>query len=206
MKVYFVRHGESEANLLHEFSNRGFKHGLTQRGQQQATALAQSLKNASITKVFSSPLRRAVQTAEILASALHVPYEITDALREYDCGILEGHSDAASWQADWVLSEAWIERHEWDKRIAQGESFHDMQRRFCPFVEQLVQAHRLSDENYVLVGHGGIYRCMLPLILSNIDFAFVLKHEIRHTAAIVAEVRPSGLVCAAWGDATLTNL
>src|SRR6266851_1245061 len=61
MKVYFVRHGESEANLLHEFSNRGFKHGLTQQGQQQATTLAQSLKNASVTKVFSSPLMRAVQ-------------------------------------------------------------------------------------------------------------------------------------------------
>jgi broad specificity phosphatase PhoE len=206
MKLYFVRHGESEANLLHEFSNRGFKHGLTQKGQQQATALAQSLKSASVTKVFSSPLMRAVQTSAILADELQVPYAITDALREYDCGILEGHSDAASWQAYWELSEAWIERQEWDKRLEQGESFRDIQQRFCPFVEQLVQAHRLLDEHYVLVGHSGTYRCMLPLILSNIDFAFVIRHEISHSAAIVAEVMPSDLLCLAWGDAALTSL
>ena len=44
MKIYFVRHGESVANLLHEFSNRGFKHGLTERGFQQAEQLSQKLR------------------------------------------------------------------------------------------------------------------------------------------------------------------
>src|SRR6476646_8171101 len=43
MKLYFVRHGESEANLLREISNRGTRHGLTAKGRAQATALAQSL-------------------------------------------------------------------------------------------------------------------------------------------------------------------
>ena len=42
--LYFVRHGESEANLLHEFSNRGLKHGLTDKGRRQAAALVHKLK------------------------------------------------------------------------------------------------------------------------------------------------------------------
>ena len=40
MRIYFARHGESEANLLHVFSNRGVKHGLTARGRAQAETLA----------------------------------------------------------------------------------------------------------------------------------------------------------------------
>src|SRR3712207_5088470 len=98
MTLYFVRHGESEANRLREFSNRGVKHGLTPRGREQAAALARALRGAAVAKLFSSPLLRAVETAEILSAAIGVPYEVTDALREYDCGILEGRSDAASWQ------------------------------------------------------------------------------------------------------------
>ncbi len=102
MRLYFVRHGESEANLLNEFSNRGLKHGLT----QQAHALAQSLRSIPVTALFSSPLLRARQTAEILARELGVAYQMTDALREFDCGLLEGKMDAESWQRYWKVSDA----------------------------------------------------------------------------------------------------
>jgi bisphosphoglycerate-dependent phosphoglycerate mutase len=67
MKLYFVRHGESEANLLHEFSNRGHKHGLTTHGKAQATTLAHRLRGAGVTHLFSSPLLRALETTAILA-------------------------------------------------------------------------------------------------------------------------------------------
>lgn len=203
MQLYFVRHGESEANLLNEFSNRGLKHGLTDTGRQQAVALAQTLKGIPIKKIFSSPLLRAIQTAEILAQALDVSYEVSDALREYDCGILEGKSDAASWRSYWELSDAWLIRKEWEQRIEQGESFLDIQQRFVPFIDGLIQAHRTSTSAFALVGHGGIYRCMLPLILRNIDFQFALDHGISHTSAIVTEMTPAGLVCLTWGENAL---
>lgn len=98
MKLYFVRHGESEANLLREFSNRGLKHGLTDKGRTQAAELAQKLKETPVTKIFSSPLLRAVQTTEILAASLSKPYQLTGALREYDCGVLEGKSPISNLQ------------------------------------------------------------------------------------------------------------
>src|SRR5438132_5365372 len=92
MRLYFVRHGESEANILRVISNRGYRYGLTARGQQQAVTLAQHLQPVPISDIFSSPLRRAVETADILSRALGKSYHITEALCEYDCGILENKS------------------------------------------------------------------------------------------------------------------
>jgi broad specificity phosphatase PhoE len=206
MKLYFVRHGESEANLLHEFSNRGVKHSLTARGRQQATTLAQKLKGISVAKLFSSPLLRAVQTADILSAKLGAPYEITDALREYDCGILEGNSDAASWEMYDAVFNDWIQHGHWERRIEQGESFLDIKERFVPFVERLVEEYEHSPENIVLVGHGGIYRCMLPLILANIDFDFAIAHSIGNTEYVVAEMGTEGLTCVTWCESSELKL
>ncbi len=198
MKLYFVRHGESEANLLREFSNRGFKHGLTDRGREQAAVLAQTLAGTSVVKLCSSPLLRAVQTAEILSRACGVRYEITDALREYDCGILEGKSDAASLQIYETVLNDWLQQGAWEQRIEQGESFLEIKERFVPFIEQLTREYQHSSHAIVAVGHGGLYCCMLPLVLVNIDVRFVIEHPVSYTGCIVAEFRPEGLICVEW--------
>lgn len=198
MQFYFVRHGESEANLLNEFSNRGWKHGLTERGRQQAAVLAQNLKGLPVVRVYCSPLQRAVETAEILAGALGVPCEVTDALREYDCGILEGRSDRAAWDLYQKVLDDWMVHGHWERRIPGGESFSEMQGRFVAFVEGLVAEHSGSQHGVVLVGHGGIYRCMLPMVLANVDAAFALAHPIGHTGMAIAEVRGEELVCTVW--------
>jgi broad specificity phosphatase PhoE len=203
MKIYFTRHGESEANLLREFSNRGSKHGLTAKGREQATLLAQKLKPLSVSKLYASPLLRAVQTAEILAETLACPYEITDSLREYDCGVLEGHSDAAGWDIYEIVLQDWLAHGYYNRRIEGGESFLDMQARFVPFIENLLQEHRQTEAHLVLVGHGGLYRCMLPLVLTNIDFNFTLQHSLGHTGYVLAESRAEGLYCLQWDEIEL---
>src|SRR5579859_6938005 len=108
MKLYFVRHGESEANVLRIISNREEPHALTSNGRQQARALADSLQGTAFARIFSSPVLRARQTAEILAERLGVPYEVTEALREYDCGILEGKGDAPSWALHQANFHEWL--------------------------------------------------------------------------------------------------
>lgn len=198
MKIYFTRHGESEANLLREHSNRGFRHPLTAKGREQATALARKLEGVAVTRLFASPVMRAVQTAEILSEAFGVSYEITDASREYDCGILEGRADEAAWQTHFAVFDAWVQRGEWEQRIEGGESFIEIRDRFVPFIERLIAEYGASSENVVLVGHGGLYRCMLPLVLVNADFEFVLKQSMGYTACVVAEVRPEGLTWIKW--------
>ena len=198
MRIHFTRHGESEANLLREHSNRGCRHPLTAKGREQATILARSLEGVSVTRLFTSPIMRAVQTAEILSDALGAPFEITDALREYDCGILEGQADEVAWQLHCAVFDAWVHHGDWERRIEGGESFVEIRDRFVPFVEKVVEEYRDSLATIVLVGHGGLYRCMLPLVLVNADSDFVLNRPLSYTASVVAEAKPEGLTWVEW--------
>ena len=197
MRLMFVRHGESQANVLEVFSNRGWKHGLTALGRVQAQRLAETLAGASVTTIWSSPLLRAVETAEILAARLGVGFATTDALREFDCGVLEGRSDAASWDRYRQLNEAWFIHRRWRERIEEGESFLDIRARFVPFVQGLL-ASPAENDTAVLVGHGGTYVAMLPEILVNIEGDLVRRLAFENTGTVVAEVRPQGLVCLSW--------
>jgi probable phosphoglycerate mutase len=204
MRLYFTRHGESEANVLGVISNRGQRHPLTPQGRQQALALARELQPAAITGIFTSPLLRALQTAEIVSQALDVRYEITDALREYDCGILEGRAGPETWAAYWALREAWWPGRQWAQRIVGGESFLDMQARFVPFIEGLLADPHLREDRLLLIGHGGLYLCMLPLVLANVDYEFVSRQPFPNTGHVLAESGPRGLLCREWCGTPIT--
>ena len=206
MRLYFARHGESQANVLHVISNRGHKHGLTEKGRAQAAGLAQKLASTPFIRLYSSPLLRAVQTTAILSYDLGIPFEITDALREYDCGDIEGKSDPASWQIHLQLREAWFLRKEWEKRINGGETFLDIQRRFLPFIEGLIQEFGSTQYNLLLIGHGGLFQCMLPLVFTNVSFEHVLELPASNTSIILAELTPTGLRCLEWDGQVLVGL
>jgi broad specificity phosphatase PhoE len=197
MKLYFVRHGESEANIQHVISNYGSPFGLTEHGRQQVQVLAERLKDLPITTMYSSPVLRAMDTADILYQTLELPYRVTEALREYHCGILEGKSDEESWRLHRQYYEDWTLRHDYLSKPEGGESFVDIQNRFLPFIESL---KRNDDEDILLVGHGGLFHLMLPLVLINIDNDFVRTHGIGHTDFIVAKLHTDGFVCSQWGD------
>lgn len=198
MRLYFTRHGESQANLLHEISNRGLRYGLSSKGREQAHALTQHLEGQGITKIYSSPLLRAIETSIILANSLKLDYEITDALREYDCGILEGRSDDEAWQGWQALFDAWVIHKDFQRRMPDGESFNDIRARFMPFIEGLIQVYGDTDTTIACVAHGGLYWMMLPLVLSNVTTQLIRQYGFDYTACIVAESRPSGLVCIKW--------
>lgn len=200
MKFYFVRHGESEANLLREFSNRGFKHGLTEHGFQQAEQLGLKLRGVPFAKIYTSPLKRAIQTAEILEKYQDCPLEISDVLREFDTGVLEGKSDPESWEIHTQVFKEWLDGN-WEARIPGGESHLDIQARFIPFIENLMQI--FLDKNILLVGHGGLFGSMLPMIITNLAFASIEEIRIYNAMPIIAETRPTGLFCTQWGETSL---
>jgi probable phosphoglycerate mutase len=200
MKLYFVRHGESEANTQHVISNYASHFGLTERGKQQVQVLAERLKDLPITTMYSSPVLRAMDTADILYQSLDLPYRVTEALREYNCGVLEGKADEESWRLQRQYYEDWTLRHNYLNKPEGGENFIDIQNRFVPFIESL---KRNDDEDILLVGHGGLFHLMLPLVLTNIDNDFVRDHHIGHTECVIAELRNDGFVCLQWGDAQL---
>jgi 2,3-bisphosphoglycerate-dependent phosphoglycerate mutase len=203
MKLYFARHGESEANVIREISNRGWRHGLTEKGRQQAADLAVVLRDSRARCIYTSPLRRAVETAEILSACLAIPCEITDALREYDCGSAEGRADVEGWQQWRDLRDAWVDPLRRHECIPGGETFFDVQARFEPFVRRLL----LQEETdaIILVGHGGTYAFMLPLVLTNIQHSFSLNAPFPNTGYVLAEFGAQGLTCTEWCGRPVAN-
>jgi broad specificity phosphatase PhoE len=199
MKITFVRHGESQVNRLQVISNRGLRYPLTLTGRQQAAALADRLQDQRVTRIYSSPLLRALETAIILADRLGVEYEVAEALRENDLGVLEGQSSPEAWQACKMLFEAWCVHKNWEQTILEAEPFSQVRERFVPFIEGLIQQFGDTQAHLVCVSHGGLYWLMLPLVLHNVDNALINRQGgFDHTTCVEAELRPSGLVCTAW--------
>ena len=198
MRITFTRHGESQANILRQISNRGLVHPLTHNGREQAAALADRLQDRAITRIYTSPLLRAIETSIIVAERLGVEYEVTDALREFDCGSAEGRADEAAWQMWHDLFDAWTVHQRWEQRIEGGESFHDVRDRFVPFIEGLVAQYGATDANLLCVAHGGVLWLMLPLVLPNVDNDLMSKHGFGHATCIVSEIGADGLRCVEW--------
>jgi broad specificity phosphatase PhoE len=85
MRLLLVRHAESQGNRELRLQGRR-EFPLTELGVQQADALASRLAGASPAAIYSSPIGRAIQTAEIIGSKIGVPVTLEPKLQEYDFG------------------------------------------------------------------------------------------------------------------------
>jgi probable phosphoglycerate mutase len=196
MRLYFVRHGESEANLTRTFANWTTGHPLTETGKAQAQALAERLRGEGVTHLYSSPVLRARQTSEIISGRLGHAVQVTHSLREFDVGRFEGTNDPEGWREYEDVVKAW-DRGNVRRRVDHGESLDDVRLRFVPFISELV-ARSQPEDRAVLVSHGGIYRAMLPLILSNVTVRFATDNVLENTGCVVAEVLDGDLACTEW--------
>ena len=204
MKLYFARHGESEANVQQVFWNQLEGYGLTDTGREQAAALVAHLVGIEFVALYCSPALRAVQTAEIVGRRLGLTPEVADGLREWYTGILEGQKCSKETEGlHWWATAQWMKHDNHDARIEGGESFHDIRARFMPFVAGLEAMYCHADANLLLVSHGGTLRCMLPLLVSNLDNACVLHRPFSYATPIVVELRDGEWVCLRWGQDVL---
>ena len=107
--IYFVRHGEIPSNLTDRYAGWS-NECLTQNGITQAKAVAANLRHCGIRGVFSSPLRRAYQTAEIIGKELQLRPQIEPYLIELKMGPWEGKYEA---EISEYYPEEW---HVWNTR------------------------------------------------------------------------------------------
>ena len=89
MRLLLIRHAESVGNRELRLQGRT-EFPLTTRGQRQAEELAASLAERQVIAVYSSPIRRALDTAEAIAGRLGLAVEVQAALQEYDFGEMSG--------------------------------------------------------------------------------------------------------------------
>ncbi len=67
-------------------------------------------------------------------------------------------------------------------------------------IDSLLEQFHDTAEVIVLVGHGGLYRCMLPVVLGNVSPEFARKFVLPHSGQVVAEPSAGGLVCVSWWE------
>ena len=166
-RLLLVRHAEPDE------SARGRCCGvldvpLSPRGRRQSGALARELATTPLAAVYSSPLRRALETAEPIAAAHGLVAETHEGFRELDFGELEGerYEDVAASRPE--LFRSWMETPT-QVRFPGGEAFRDLQARALAAAEELRGRH--PGESVAVVSHGGVTRAVLAAALSMPDEA-----------------------------------
>ena len=156
--LYVVRHGENPANLNREFSYRLIDYSLTPKGVRQAEETAAYFRDREIHAVYSSPLKRAVETAEIIAAPFGLPVARIEGFRENNVGALEQQPPTdANWALhDRIIADWYAGRH--DSAFPGGEDYHTLLRRVR---EGLVEVLRRESSigagrRIVIVAHGGV--------------------------------------------------
>ncbi len=91
----------------------------------QVKSLAERLKRAysCFDKIYCNPLKRAVETADILSNKLELNYEIDSRLVEFSVGKLEGKSDPTSWSMFMDLWKEWFEKENLNTSLPGGNHF-----------------------------------------------------------------------------------
>jgi probable phosphoglycerate mutase len=191
--IFVARHAESEANVLRVISNRGKRHPLTARGRAQALALAERLVVYAPTAVYSSPLLRARETADVVASHARANVIELDGLREPDMGELEDRADAAAWQTHAGVRQRWA-AGEWDARSPGGESLREVQIRLSGAIWQIVRQHPAEDDDVVAITHGSlIVDVLVPLCVP--AEGFTIDFGLSYTTVVVVSARGGALTC-----------
>jgi broad specificity phosphatase PhoE len=160
--VTWARHGENLANVTRTFSFRVYDESLTERGCQQARELAARLAaGPAPDRIVCSPLRRAAETAAILAEALRTAQVSEDEnLREVNVGALDGRNDARSWDMYNSVIDAW--RHaDYAARFPDGEDCAGLAARLRAAFTAMTGPR---GDQVLVVAHGANIRAALPLL------------------------------------------
>ncbi len=143
--LLLVRHGETDWNRERRWQGWADP-PLNETGREQARALAEELRGAPFDAVYASDLRRAAETAEVLAGPHDVPVVLDAGLREIDVG---------SWSG---LTHAEIAERFPDGERPDGESREQHVERVLAAVERIARAH--PGERVLVVTHGGTLRAL----------------------------------------------
>ena len=154
--LWLVRHGETSWNALGLAQGHHDEAMLTRRGVRQAWTVAGHLCDQPIRALYSSDLRRALQTAAPLASVLGLPVIADGRLRERSLGTLEGIALASISAADTGLREGRVADP--DARPAGGESLRDLYRRVAAFAGDITRSPLSGD--VAVIAHGGTLRVL----------------------------------------------
>ena len=201
MKLYFVRHGESEANRqnLHQ----GKEGPLSAHGEKQAHTLARRFSKIPIDFILSSSYERARQTAEIINTITQKPIEFTNLLGEWRNPseiVGKNHDDPVSIK---IRKLQYINYRQENWKYSDEETFNDFKKRVLD-VLQLVSS--LEKENVLLITHGAFVSFIISVMLFGENMTPEEQEKVasfanmHNTGITVCESSPRGWKLITWND------
>lgn len=160
--MILIRHGESIWNQERRIQGN-LDPGLSDSGKDQARLLAERLKGRVFAALYTSPLRRALDTAAILSASIGLAPRPDDGLREIRLGEWEGRTATEIRTMSGTLYDRWIDRPLDVSTPPGGEEIGTFQRRAVGTIEGLRNAH--TDGDLLVVTHGGVIKAYLCHVL-----------------------------------------
>ena len=196
LRLFLVRHGQVAANRELRYVGRSDE-SLTELGRQQAENLATAFTGLPISRIISSPLRRATATAEYIARATGVAVVGDDRLREQFFGEWEGLSRQEVKERS-AEDRARLGAWEGDPGIAPpgGDSLLAVQERTVDLVDELGATAAAGDRPWiVLVSHVGPIKALLA---ASLDISLLSGRRIFLDPGTVSVVD--------WGERSIVRL
>ena len=182
MKLWLVRHGETEANVAGLYSGHA-PTALTERGIRQAQTLGKRLQAVPFQRVFCSELERTQRTASLLLGDRDVPRQSFAELNEMFFGDWEMRHHRDLQVEDKANYDAWCA--DWQHAApTNGESFPAFSQRVKAFADELAG---YSDTNLLIVSHQGVLSLLTALLLG-MPTASMWHFRIDHGAWSVIDI------------------
>lgn len=156
-----MRHGQTEWNRVERFRGRADL-SLNETGVKQAEAAAASLRGQQVAAIYSSPLKRAIQTADAIALQLKLRVQPLEGLIDIDFGSFQGLSAEEARKKDNKLLIMWLEKPHL-ARFPKGESLDIVRRRVLAAVDGLAAKHK--DQTVIMVSHKVVCQVLMCAML-----------------------------------------
>ena len=161
--IIFLRHGQAKNNTERVLAGRTPGVPLTEEGVDQSEKAAKFLEEMNISAIYSSPIERAKNTAEIVGKHNSIDVRIDDRLIELDMGKFTGKP------YDEIFSShgnVFMKFYRGELEIAHNgvETFEEVKKRIRDMVDHVIDNH--PDENVVLVTHMDPIKAMLSTVVS----------------------------------------
>lgn len=145
--LYVARHGQTVWNAENKVC--GITDiGLTEAGKEQARVLAYEVQKSNINLIISSPLKRAIETSNIISDTYQIPMEIDERLIEQNYGIYEGVDRK---DASFLKNKSYFAF-----KYPNGESMMQVAYRVYGLLDEI--KNKYSDQNILIISHGGVCR------------------------------------------------
>ncbi|HJT49981.1 MAG TPA: histidine phosphatase family protein [Nitrososphaeraceae archaeon] len=146
-----MRHGQADNNVRRILVGRHIESHLTEYGKRQVADTAMYLKNISISKVYTSPVIRTVETAKIVCKILELDYEVDERLYEIELGKLVGMNFDEIVQKFGNLFLKFYDENDSTLTPYGVESFCSVKSRIKNLLDEITRNYR--EENVLLISH-----------------------------------------------------